>query len=161
MCLSSYLTEAVRERCSLESMTHPTWHSMGGLELWRVFLFRGVWWTHTHTLRFHTWTSTLRSTALIHCKKHHSGSRWLAHLGVDGPALLDDWVEAWRLRGVLEARRSGGARGAGAAVVGRVRHGGGQGAGYRGRLGGAKQLIGQGVGGDCSGTQDRTRGPGV
>ena len=38
-----YLTEAVRERCSRESMTQPTWHSRGGLELWRVFLFLGVW----------------------------------------------------------------------------------------------------------------------
>lgn len=36
------LTEAVRERCSLESITQPTWHSMGGLELCRVFLFLGV-----------------------------------------------------------------------------------------------------------------------
>lgn len=39
----SNLTEAVRERCSLESITQPTWHSMGGLELCRVFLFLGVW----------------------------------------------------------------------------------------------------------------------
>lgn len=39
----SHLTEAVRERCSLESITQPTWHSMGGLELCRVFLFLGVW----------------------------------------------------------------------------------------------------------------------
>lgn len=38
----THLTEAVRERCSLESITQPTWHSMGGLELCRVFLFRGV-----------------------------------------------------------------------------------------------------------------------
>lgn len=38
----SNLTEAVRERCSLESITQPTWHSMGGLELCRVFLFLGV-----------------------------------------------------------------------------------------------------------------------
>ena len=38
-----YLTEAVRERCSRESITQPTWHSMGGLELCRVFLFLGVW----------------------------------------------------------------------------------------------------------------------
>lgn len=40
--LDSHLTDAVRERCSLESMTQPTWHSNGGFELCRVFLFLGV-----------------------------------------------------------------------------------------------------------------------
>lgn len=38
----SHLTEAVRDRCSLESITQPTWNSRGGLELCRVFLFLGV-----------------------------------------------------------------------------------------------------------------------
>lgn len=38
----AHLTEAVRERCSLESITQPTWHSIGGLELCRVFRLRGV-----------------------------------------------------------------------------------------------------------------------
>lgn len=37
-----HLTEAVRERCSRESITQPTWHSMGGLELCRVLRFLGV-----------------------------------------------------------------------------------------------------------------------
>lgn len=37
-----YLMEAVRGLCSRESITQPTWHSIGGFELCLVFLFRGV-----------------------------------------------------------------------------------------------------------------------
>lgn len=38
----AHLMEAVRGRCSRESITQPTWLSRGGLELCRVFRFRGI-----------------------------------------------------------------------------------------------------------------------
>lgn len=72
-----------------------------------------------------------------------------ADLGVDGPALLDHWVEAWRHGGVLAVGRARRPGRAGDAVVGRVGHGGGQRAGDGGGLRRAKQLVGQGICRDC------------
>ena len=75
-------------------------------------------------------------------------SRGRPHLSVDRPALLDHGVEARRHGGVLAVGRAWRARRAGAAVVGRVGHGGGERAGHGGGLRRAKQLVGQGVCGD-------------
>lgn len=84
-----YLMEAVRGLCSRESITQPTWHSIGGFELCRVFLFRGV----CKTQRIRDMSPS--------CPGPRGKPQPWPHLGIYRPALFHHRVETGRLRWVL------------------------------------------------------------
>lgn len=157
----SHLTEAVRERCSLESITQPTWHSMGGLELCRVFLFLGVWREKINMFNRSIQVFSefvfypLKTRYWITKKAHYEQNKpdftltWRpSYLGIYRPTFLHHWVEARRHGLVLPMRCARRAGRPGTAVVGRVRHGSWERASYWGRLRGTEEFVRQSVCGD-------------
>lgn len=130
------LTEAVRERCSLESITQPTWHSMGGLELCRVFLFLGV------CKVAHNSASGSLNLNKISNISHISQ---LSYLGIYRSTFLYHWVKTRRHGLVLPVRRARCAWRPGTTVVGGVRHSSGKWTGYWRRLGGTKEFVRQSI----------------
>lgn len=141
----SHLTDAVRERCSLESITQPTWHSMGGLELCRVFLFLGVW-----------------KATEITCRSSHNIPAspftpiWRpSYFSIYGSTFLHHGVKAWRHALVLPVRRAWRSWGPGTAIIGGVGHGSGERAGDWGGLRGAEEFVCQSVCGHWGGEEIR------